>query len=79
MADFHDYNHATITYTDEHAGSVEVINGVDDVSMMEDVYFTHAVRGEKEPAATVAEGFEDLKLVSAVVASSEQNGETIKL
>ena len=79
VADFQDYNHATITYTDEHAGSVEIINGADDVSMMEDVYFIHAVLGEKQPTATVAEGFEDLKLVSAVVASSEQNGETIKL
>ena len=79
VADFRDYNHATITYTDDHAGSVEIIEGADDVSMMEDQYFIQAVQGKHAPTATIAEGFADLRLVSAVVASSEQNGQTIKL
>lgn len=79
VADFEDYNHAKIIYTDEHAGTVETIESSDNVSMMEDRYFIHTLMGENSPFATIAEGFADLKLVSSVVTSSENNGVVVKL
>jgi len=79
VADFSDFNHATFTYTNEHTGSIETINGTDDVSMMEDEYFIRVLRGEEKPFATVNDGLSDLKLVSAVVLSSENSGQVVKL
>ena len=79
VADFEDFNHAKIIYTDDHAGTIEIIDGNDNVSLMEDQYFIHTLLGENEPFATIAEGFADLKLVSSVVTSSENNGIVVKL
>lgn len=79
VVDFTDHNHCTITYTDSHAGTVETINSADDVGMMEDIYFIQAIQGKKPPFATVAEGYSDLKLVSAVVSASENNCAVVKL
>lgn len=78
-ADFVDQNHATITWTNKNEGSVEIINGTNDVSMMEDIYFINAIKGKNKPFATIKEGFEDLKLVAAVVESSENDGKVVRL
>ncbi|MGN1167013.1 MAG: Gfo/Idh/MocA family protein [Lachnospiraceae bacterium] len=79
VADFEDQNHGKIIYTDEHEGSVEIINGKNNVTKMEDQYFIDAVLGKREPFATIPEGFSDLKLVSSVVASSENNGAVVEI
>ena len=77
VADFTDHNHGVITYTDEHEGSVEIIDGKNDVTLMEDQYFIDAVLGKHEPFATIPEGFADLKLVASVVTSSENEGKVV--
>ena len=51
----------------------------DNVSMIEDRYFIDTLLGKKEPFATIADGFADLKLVASVVTSSENNGIVVKL
>lgn len=79
VADFTDFNHATITYTDSHAGTTEVISSNDDVSMMEDVYFINTILEKNKPFATILDGYSDLKLVGGVVTSSEQNGTVVLL
>lgn len=79
VADFEDFNHAKIIYTDDRAGQIEVINADDNVSMIEDRYFIDTLLGKKEPFATIADGFADLKLVASVVTSSENNGIVVKL
>lgn len=79
VADFEDFNHAKIIYTDHRAGEVEVIDADDNVSVIEDRYFIDTLLGKNAPFATIAEGFADLKLVASVVASSEKNGVVVKL
>ena len=46
---------------------------------MEDIYFINAIKGKNKPFATIKEGFEDLKLVAAVVESSENDGKVVRL
>ena len=77
--DFVDQNHATIVWTNKSEGSIEKIDGTNDVSLMEDEYFISVVRNEKPEFANVKEGYSDLKLVSAVVESSENDGKVVKL
>ena len=77
--EFEDQNNAKITWTNKNEGSVEVITGKNDVSMMEDEYFINTIKGKNKQFATIEDGYEDLKLVASVVESSENNGKVIKL
>lgn len=79
VADFEDHNHGTIIYTDDREGSVEIIQGANDVTKMEDQYFMDAILGKREPFATIPEGLKDLRLVSGVVTSSENNGAVVEI
>ena len=79
VASFEDFNNAEITYTGAHAGNVELIRGQDPVTEMEDRHFIDAVAGRAAPFATVEDGLSSLKLVAAVVESSEKNGTVVKL
>lgn len=79
VADFEDQNHGKIIYTDDREGTVEIIHGANDVTRMEDQYFIDTILGKRKPFATIPEGFSDLKLVSSVVASSENNGAVVKI
>lgn len=77
VADFEDQNHATFTFTNEEEVKIERIAEDVDCTYEEDRYFIETIRGSKKPMADIGEGYQGLKLVSAVVSSSQSGGSTI--
>ena len=55
------------------------IAGDTDCTYEEDCYFIGAVLGEHKAMADIQEGSEGLRLVSAVVESSGQEGKTVRI
>ena len=78
-AEFEDQNHAVFTFTGEEEIRVEEIAADADCSFEVDRYFIRTVLGEEKPMADIREGYEGLKLVSAVVSSSEKEGSTVRV
>lgn len=78
-AEFEDQNHAVFTFTGEEEIRVEEIAADADCTYEEDRYFIRTVLGEEKPMADIREGYEGLKLVSAVVSSSEKEGSTVRV
>lgn len=78
-ADFTDQNHAVFTFTDKEAAETVEVTEDTDCTYEEDRYFIGAVLGKHKAAAEVREGYEGLRLVSAVVESSGQDGKTVKI
>ena len=77
VADFEDQNHATFTFTNEEELKVERVAEDVDCTYEEDCYFIETIRGSKKPVADIGVGYQGLKLVSAVVSSSQRDGSTI--
>lgn len=77
VADFTDHNHAVFTFTEGEEPRTEVIEGSVDATWEEDCHFIEAVRGNRQQTADINEGYKGLQLVSAVVASSSEDGATI--
>lgn len=76
-ADFTDQNHAVFTFTDgDTAETVEIAEDTN-CTYEEDCYFIGVVLRKHKAVADVREGYEGLRLVSAVVESSGQDGKTV--
>lgn len=78
-AEFADQNHAVFTFTGGEEVRVEEFAADADCTYEEDCYFIRTVLGKEKPIADVREGYEGLKLVSAVVASSAKEGSTVRV
>ena len=78
-ADFTDQNHGVFTFTDKESVEIVEIAGDTDCTYEEDCYFIGAVLGEHKAMADIQEGYEGLRLVSAVVESSGQEGKTVRI
>lgn len=78
-AEFTDQNHAVFTFTGGEEVRVEEFAADADCTYEEDCYFIRTVLGKEKPIADVREGYEGLKLVSAVVASSAKEGSTVRV
>lgn len=78
-AKFADQNHAVFTFTGEKEVRTEEIAADVDCTYEEDCYFIRTVLGKEKPMADIREGYEGLKLVSAVVSSSGAEGNTVRI
>lgn len=79
IADFDDFNHARFIDTRGDEPVVQTVACDVDATWAEDWYFIETVQGRRTPFATLAEGFQGLKMVSAVVESSKNNGTAINI
>jgi predicted dehydrogenase len=79
VADFVSHNEAIFTYKNGEETTVEHFKSDDDATYLEDAYFMGVVRGENNEFATIEEGLNGLKLVSAVVNSSQNGGIPIEI
>jgi len=78
VAEFKDHNTAKFIYTSKENG-VEEISIPVDAGYEEDKYFISVVNGEKPEFAPISEGLVGLKMVSGVVESSKNEGNSIKI
>lgn len=78
VVEFFDHNNCRITYTRE-GNRVEEISGEDNSRYDEDRYFIDVVQGKEKPFATIAEGLDDLKIVSGACYSSEHEGTPVHI
>jgi predicted dehydrogenase len=79
VADFSDFNNAVFIYTDQEEKRIESICMDINPYFEEDSYFLSVVRGNKPQCATISEGYLGLQMVNAVVTSSRENGQSVKI